>query len=175
MSQSQFGDFLRFRVMISPVVIMVLFWIGMVALVVTAVVLILQGNVLVGIGVLVLGPFVWRISCEFSIVVFRMHDCLEQIAKSTDTKCRQGTDAASDARGTDRSGISRGRSTEYGLLLSEISVGEKFETRDGKEFKVIEFTPIGLLVEFASGNRETFPPVDSGIPEDSWAFDIKRT
>ena len=65
--------------------------------------------------------------------------------------------------------------TEYGILLSEISVGEHFETREEKTFISPEFTRNGLRVEFAGGTREVLSPVDSGIPEESWTFDIRRT
>jgi len=109
------------------------------------------------------------------IIAFRMHACLEQIAKNTEMGFSQKRDIAPKRQSTDRSEILRQRATEYGILLSEISVGEHFETRDGKQFKVLEFTRNGLRVEFAGGTREILSPVDSGIPEESWAFDIRRT
>ena len=40
MSQSKFGDFLNFKIMISPVLILVLFWLGMVAIVFAAIALV---------------------------------------------------------------------------------------------------------------------------------------
>jgi hypothetical protein len=175
MSQSKFGDFLNFKVMISPVLLLVLFWLGMVAIVFAAIVLFAQRQMLIGVGIAVFGPFAWRIICEYMIIGFRIHACLEQIAKNTETGFLQKRDISPKKQNSDRSELLRQRVTEYGMLLSDISVGEHFETRDGKEFKVLEFTRNGLRVEFAGGTREILSPIDSGIPEESWTFDIRRT
>ena len=175
MSQSKFGEFLNFKIMISPVLIIGLFWLGIVGIVFATIALIASRQILYGIGTAILGPFAWRIVCEYMIIAFRMHACLEQIVKNTETEFLQNRGTAPRRQSADRSEILRQRVKEYGILLSEISVGEHFETRDGKEFKVLEFTRNGLRVEFAGGTREILSPVDSGIPEESWAFDIRRT
>jgi hypothetical protein len=172
MYQSSFGDFLNFKVMITPVVVLVLFWLGMMAIAVAAIGLFAQGKILAGIGAVFLGPFAWRIICEYMIIGFRMHDCLEQIAKEAETAL-QKRDMVGKKQGTGRSGVLN--TTEYGVPISEISVGDHFETRDGMEFTVVEFTHNGLRVEFAVGTREILSPINSGMPEGTWTFDIRRT
>jgi hypothetical protein len=175
MSQSKFSDFLNFKVMITPVVILVLFWLGLVAIVIAAIELFARGNVLVGIGTVVLGPFAWRITCEYLIIGFRMHDCLEQIARNTQTEPVRRGDMSPKGHNTLRSGVPEQRPMGHGILVSEISVGEYYETTDGKAFKVVEFTRDGIRVEFAMGNVEIVPPIDSKVPEGLWAFDIRPT
>ena len=92
MSQSKFGDFLDFKVMISPALVLVLFWLGVLAIVLAAIAFVAQRQILYGIGIAILGPFAWRIICEYMIIGFRMHACLEQIAKNTETRFSQKRD-----------------------------------------------------------------------------------
>jgi len=174
MSQSRFSDFLNFKVMITPVVIRVLFWLGIVAIAIIGVGLLAQRRTLEGIGALVLGPFVWRITCEYLIIGFRMHDCLEQIARNTETEPRRRVDSATKRQNTDRS-VPEQKPAEYGVLLSEIAIGEYYETRDGNVFKVAEFSPDGIRVEYATGKQDIVRPIDSNVPEGLWAFAIRRT
>jgi hypothetical protein len=164
MSQSKFGDFLNFKVMISPVVILVLFWLGLVAIVIAAIVLFEQGKILAGIGTVILGPFAWRITCEYAMLGFRMHACLEQIAE------RSGT-----APITERSGTLKQQAKEFGISIDDITVGKNYETRDERHFKVVEFRSDGLKVEYSEGKGEILAPIDSEVPHGLWTFDIRRT
>jgi hypothetical protein len=87
------GDFLAFRKMITPVVVQALFWLGVIACVATAVV-IMSGNSplaaaspvspqVAGVLILVVGPLLIRFYCEILIVVFRMYDSLRAIEQNT--------------------------------------------------------------------------------------------
>ena len=87
------GDFLAFRKMISPVVIQIIFWLGVIACVATAL-SIMGGNSSYGAGlpvnpkiagvvVLILGPLVVRFYCELLIVLFRMYDSMRVIERNT--------------------------------------------------------------------------------------------
>jgi hypothetical protein len=89
-------DFLTFRRMITPVIIELLFWVGVVVCVVTGLTM-LSGTPLVipgmgetkseandmqklaGLALLVLGPLVCRVYAEFMILLFRMNDTLTDI------------------------------------------------------------------------------------------------
>lgn len=164
MSQSKFGDFLNFKVMISPVVILVLFWLGLVGIVIVAIVQFEQGKILTGIGAVVLGPFAWRITCEYAMLGFRMHACLEQIAE------RSG-----DAPIVTRGDILKRQTLEFGISIDDVTVGKNYETRDGRHFKVLEFRSDGLRVEYSEGKREILAPIDSDVPHGLWTFDIRRT
>lgn len=81
-------DFLKFRKMITPVIIQVLFWIGVAGSVIGALVVMAMsfgrygggaGQFLGGLLMLVLGPVVVRIYCELLILLFRINETLTEI------------------------------------------------------------------------------------------------
>ncbi len=80
-------DFLSFRKMITPLIIKVLFWVGVAISVIVGLVFVVSsftargggGLFLYGLLVIVLGPVVTRIYCEILILFFRMHDSLNEI------------------------------------------------------------------------------------------------
>ena len=83
---SDFNDFLTFRKMITPTIIQIIFWIGIVLCVVGGIVGIVVGavqntasGVLYGLVTLIIGPLVVRIYCELLILMFRMNDSLTEI------------------------------------------------------------------------------------------------
>lgn len=74
-------DFLRFRHMLTPILIEIFFWIGAVLCIITGVVNFISGvDWRFSISVLILGPLVLRIFCEIVIIAFRMHEALESIS-----------------------------------------------------------------------------------------------
>ena len=86
-------DFLGFRTMITPVFIQILFWVGVFACLAAAG-LILSGlfngmflkeeqRILVGVGIILLGPLVIRIYCEILILPFRINESLGDIRDNT--------------------------------------------------------------------------------------------
>ncbi len=72
------GDFFSFRRMITPVIIQVVFWIGVVLCIILGIITIANGMFVEerigGIVLLFLGPVVVRMYCEFFIVAFRIND-----------------------------------------------------------------------------------------------------
>jgi hypothetical protein len=81
-------DFLKFRKMITPVIIQVLFWVGVAGTVISALVVMAMSfgsygggaaQFLGGLVLLVLGPVVVRIYCELLILFFRMNETLTEI------------------------------------------------------------------------------------------------
>jgi Domain of unknown function (DUF4282) len=76
------NDFFAFRKMITPVIIQIVFWIGVVVCVIGGLVSIVQGDV-AGIFMMLIGPVVVRIYCELIIVAFRMLDTMQKIEKNT--------------------------------------------------------------------------------------------
>ncbi len=73
------GEFLSFRKMITPVIIQVIFWLGVVGSVLVGLGAVLGGRGLYGLGLIVVGPIVVRIECELLIIMFRIHDALQDI------------------------------------------------------------------------------------------------
>lgn len=81
-------DFLKFRKMITPAIIQILFWVGVAGSVIAALVIMGAsfgrygggvGTFLSGLLMLVLGPVVVRIYCELLILFFRINETLTEI------------------------------------------------------------------------------------------------
>jgi hypothetical protein len=81
-------DFLKFRRMITPVIIQVLFWVGAAVSVVAGLVIMASSfgryggggaTFIGGLLTLVLGPVAVRIYCELLILLFRMNETLTEI------------------------------------------------------------------------------------------------
>lgn len=81
-------DFLKFRKMITPAIIQVLFWVEVAIVVIVALVMMALSfgpygggisTFLAGLLTLVLGPVAVRIYCELLILFFRMNETLTEI------------------------------------------------------------------------------------------------
>lgn len=81
-------DFLNFKKMITPLIIKILFWAGVVLVVLAGLLSIINGagssygggaQVLTGLLMILLGPVVVRIYCELLIVIFSVNDTLTEI------------------------------------------------------------------------------------------------
>ena len=81
-------DFLKFRKMITPAIIQILFWVGVAVTIIGSLVTMAVsfgrygggiGTFLGGLLMLVLGPVVVRIYCELLILFFRMNETLTEI------------------------------------------------------------------------------------------------
>ncbi|MDP3182304.1 MAG: DUF4282 domain-containing protein [Desulfobaccales bacterium] len=80
-------DFMAFRTMVTPIIIQVIFWIGVVICVIAGIVYIGVGvnqydggpNILKGLVILFLGPLTVRIYCEILIIFFRINETLTEI------------------------------------------------------------------------------------------------
>lgn len=89
--ESQVQDFLAFRKMITPIIIQIIFWVGVVLCVIFGLMMIVFGAgayyggamVLAGLITLFLGPVFIRIACESVILFFRMVETLEEIRNNT--------------------------------------------------------------------------------------------
>lgn len=93
-------DFLAFRKMITPIVIQILFWLGVIGCIIGGVVSILGGGftlikgggfasavpVVMGLVWIFIGPILVRIYCEVLIILFRINDNLNVIKHNTEHK-----------------------------------------------------------------------------------------
>jgi hypothetical protein len=77
------GEYLTFDKMIAPVVIQVLFWIGVVFIVIAGLISLFSGAFLTGLAMIILGPIVVRVYCEVLLVFFRILDNLREININT--------------------------------------------------------------------------------------------
>lgn len=80
------SDFWAFRTMVTPVIIQVLFWVGVIVCIIAGLVMIGMGiklpgdqMVLKGVLLVILGPLGVRVYCEILIVFFRINETLTEI------------------------------------------------------------------------------------------------
>jgi hypothetical protein len=79
---SNVKEFLSFKKMLTPVIIQILFWIGVVAAVLGGLVQ-MRVSAVTGLVTMLAGPLIVRIYCELLMVVFRMNATLNEIAENT--------------------------------------------------------------------------------------------
>ena len=72
------SEYLRFRRMIAPIVIEVLFWIGVVACIIAGIAQ-LGSSPLGGLAIILLGPLVVRIYAELLMVIFKINEALQDM------------------------------------------------------------------------------------------------
>ena len=86
-------EFLSFRKMITPLIIQIIFWVGVVVCVIAGIAEIIAGTksfygggelVLMGILLIFIGPLLVRIWCELLILSFRINENLIEIKKNTE-------------------------------------------------------------------------------------------
>lgn len=84
------SDFLSFRKMITPVIIQIIFWIGVAAAIIGGIVVLVAadeaGTRVLGLLYIILGPLYWRVFCEIVILFFRMNETLTDIKNNTERK-----------------------------------------------------------------------------------------
>jgi hypothetical protein len=98
---SAFWDYLVFRRMITPIIIQIIFWLGVVLITFLGLWNVIQSfgstttdggvtiqkretsvvGILLGLLTLFLGPIIWRVYCEILILVFRMNETLTDILR----------------------------------------------------------------------------------------------
>ena len=75
------NEFLRFRRMVTPTVIEVVFWLGLLVNLAASIYVMTQGgfSVLVGFLMIFFGSLMVRVYCELIILLFRIYDSLRSI------------------------------------------------------------------------------------------------
>lgn len=85
--ENPFVDFLMFRRMITPWIVMILYWVSVVLYIFGGLFSMIFGggfaSVLYGMALMFLGPFVSRIFCETIILAFRINETLTDIRNNT--------------------------------------------------------------------------------------------
>lgn len=72
-------DLLGFDKMVTPIIIRILYFLGLLAVLAMTATALFQGRILVAIGVLVFGAITVRVYSELLILLFRIHDNLVSI------------------------------------------------------------------------------------------------
>jgi hypothetical protein len=87
-------DFIAFKKLICTTLIQIVYMIGFAYITISGIIMFFpernaflpvdsNGRILLGLAVLVIGNLTWRIFCESLIVLFRIHDSLAAIEKSS--------------------------------------------------------------------------------------------
>lgn len=74
-----FKDFFCFRRMLTPFLVQIIFWLGVIACIVLGIANILHNYVYEGILAIIIGPVIVRVICEYVIVLFRINNTLTDI------------------------------------------------------------------------------------------------
>jgi hypothetical protein len=86
----QMDDILKFRKMITPIIIQVLFWIGVAAAVISGLAA-MGDDFFSGLVLIILGPIAVRLYAEILMVLFKMNDWLGEISQTlTEIKNQRG-------------------------------------------------------------------------------------
>lgn len=88
MKQGLVRDFLAFRKMLTPIIVVGLFWLGAALCIIGGIVAVVMGlvsdygggrTVLIGLAGILLGPILVRLWCEMMILFFRINETLTEI------------------------------------------------------------------------------------------------
>ena len=82
------NEYLTFDKFITPVIIQILFWIGLACIVLLSLwaIVSVPGGALVGLVYLLLGPIIWRIYMELLLVMFKIREELQLIRKQGEAR-----------------------------------------------------------------------------------------
>jgi hypothetical protein len=92
-TNSLLTEFVTFDKMITPLLIKIIFWLGVGVTAIMAILLIISGasspygggaQVIIGLILLVLGPLFVRVYCELLIIMFKIHEAINSINSNLD-------------------------------------------------------------------------------------------
>lgn len=79
------NEYLTFDKFITPIIIQIIFWLGIAGIVIMSLLAIMQSP-LAGLVTLIIGPIVWRIYMEIVLVIFKINDNLAAIRKRSENE-----------------------------------------------------------------------------------------
>ncbi|WP_423188956.1 DUF4282 domain-containing protein [Alkalibacterium sp. f15] len=78
--QQNSKSFFKFDNMITPKIIQIIFFLGLVISVLAGLLMIVAGDMaFAGLVVIIMGPLLVRVNCEIIIVLFKIHEALQDI------------------------------------------------------------------------------------------------
>jgi len=81
-----FEKFVSFEKMLTPTLIKIIFWVGVVFSVLTGLITMFEGGfaVILGILTIILGPLAVRVYCEMLIIFFKIYDSLNELNRKVE-------------------------------------------------------------------------------------------
>ena len=73
------NEYITFDKFITPIIIQILFWLGLAGIVVFSLLAIVQGQGVQGLVLLLVGPIIWRVYMELLLVLFKIYEELREI------------------------------------------------------------------------------------------------
>ena len=80
------NEYLTFDKFITPVIIQILFWLGLAAIIIMSLLAIVNGLGLQGLLTLLIGPILWRVYMEIILVMFKIREELYLIRKQGEAR-----------------------------------------------------------------------------------------
>jgi hypothetical protein len=83
------NEYLTFDKFITPVIIQILFWLGLAGIVIFSLLAIANGGsqgALSGLLMLLIGPIIWRVYMEIILIMFKIHGELYLIRKQGEAR-----------------------------------------------------------------------------------------
>lgn len=80
------NEYLTFDKFITPVIIQILFWLGLAGIIIFSLMAIVNGMGLQGLIMLLLGPIMWRVYMEIILVMFKIREELYLIRKQGESR-----------------------------------------------------------------------------------------
>lgn len=77
------NEYLTFHKMITPLIIQIVFWLGLVVIVIGSIASMFQYSFWAGLASLVGLSILWRVWCELVIIFFGIHKSLDDIRAKT--------------------------------------------------------------------------------------------
>ena len=75
-------DFLFFEKMLTPKILIIVYWLSLVAVVLTGIGTVFSGEFLKGLLIILLGPIGVRVYCEFFVVIFQLNKNVQNISNA---------------------------------------------------------------------------------------------
>ncbi len=75
------GSFWSFDKMISGALIKILYWLGVIGIIITGAFMFQNDDTILLVGLIIVGNLIWRIVCEGIIVIFKIFEKLNQIER----------------------------------------------------------------------------------------------
>ncbi|MBP1971360.1 hypothetical protein J2Z83_003499 [Virgibacillus natechei] len=81
-----FEEFISFNKMLTPTLIKIVFWLGVAISVLPGLLMMFDGgfSVIIGLILIAFGPLMVRIYCELLIVIFKIHESLNDMNQKLD-------------------------------------------------------------------------------------------
>lgn len=129
MEEKSFKDFIAFKIMVTPLIIQVIFWLGIAGVFAAGVFNMTRGGVgvLMGIVVWIFGALYVRVLCELMIIFFRIYETLKDIRNNTPTGLQKAWQSSPQTGGSTDTGTESQCAQKYCPKCGELlSHGLKF-------------------------------------------------